>query len=82
MLAIRLTHHARTKMRDRNVTFEDIAHAIERPEITEPHKGKRRYTRDNLCVVVSEEGGIKVVITILLRDTNQWTDADISNRAN
>lgn len=69
--------HARQKMADRHVTWSEVVEAVERPEITEPHNGNRRYSRAGLCVVVAVNG---CVITILLRRTEQWTDEDARTR--
>lgn len=79
-LGIRLTEHARDVMKRRSVTFQQIVDAISQPEIIEPHKGKSRYVKGNLCVVVASSLHGKVIITILLRDPENWTDHDARNR--
>ena len=69
--------HARQKMTDRAVTWAEVVDVVERAELTEPHGGHRRYCRAGLCVVVAENG---CVVTILMRRTDPWTDADVRAR--
>ncbi len=79
-LRIRLPEHARDVMKRRQVSFEQLVEIISNPDIIEPHQGKRRYVKDNLCVVVASSLHGKVVITILLRKNDSWTDNDARNR--
>lgn len=79
--AIRLTRHAREVMAARGVTFDEIAEVLARPEIVEPHQGKRRFVRDGVVVVVAEgHRGEKVVVTVLFRRSEQWTSEDMRRR--
>lgn len=77
---VALTHHARDKMRARKVSFDDVVDAIRNPDITEPHKGKTRFVKGDLVVVCDTRENKYVVVTILLREQNTWTDHDIIQR--
>lgn len=80
-LSLILTEHARQVMKRRAITFETIVSIVRDPSIIEPHDGKKRYVRDDLCVVIAtDKRGFKVVVTILLRVQDQWTDADVRSR--
>ncbi len=79
---VALTHHARRVMAERDVEPEEIAEALRRPDVSEPHEGRRRFTRGPLSVVVAEsaDGRRAVVVTVLLRRRASWSDADARNR--
>lgn len=80
-LSLVLTEHARDVMKRRGITFEQVAEVVQRASIIEPHKGKRRFVRGDLCVVVATDPrGFKTVVTILLRSQDQWSDTDARNR--
>lgn len=79
-LGLRLTNHAREVMKRRNISWDELVEVIERPDIIEPHQGKKRYVKGKLCVVVAPSLHGKVIVTILLRDQNQWSDEDVRKR--
>jgi hypothetical protein len=63
-------------MRRRAVEPEDVADALRDPDIREPHKGRTRYVRGSLAVVVAvDPDGAPVVVTVLLRSGAKWDDA-------
>lgn len=74
---VRFTHHALTVMKRRDISPEEVANALADPQIVEPHQGKRRFVRDGLAVVVAPD---LAIVTILLRSSVQWTDADARAR--
>jgi hypothetical protein len=66
-------------MARRAVTWAEVVEVCEHPTIVEPpFEGRRRYHRGALCVVLGEDG---TVVTVLLREVAQWTDADARARA-
>lgn len=79
-LRIGLTDHARAAMKNRKVSFDQLVDIIKTPDIIEPHKGNERYVKGDLCVVVARQGSRRIVITILLRHQDKWTDDDVANR--
>lgn len=80
-LSLILSDHARDVMKRRSITFETVVDTVKNATIIEPHKGRHRHIKGDLCVVVAkDQRGFKVVVTILLRNQGQWTDADVRNR--
>lgn len=91
-LNIRLSEHAREVMARRQITFDEIAEIIARPKIVTTGNDARypndqpvrKYFGDTLCVVVAEHRGhrevFRTVITVLLREGEQWTDEDAKGR--
>lgn len=77
---IKITKHAFSVMAKRDIDADDIADALRRPEVVEEHEGKLRFTKNGVCVVVAEENGAATVVTVLLRERDQWTDADCRGR--
>lgn len=73
------TKHVVEKMKSRNVTWGDILEVLEHPEtIYGPDdQGRKNYQRGNLCVIA---GNDKAVITVLLRQSNQWNDEEATHR--
>lgn len=77
---LRLTPHALSAMQRRDVEPEEVAEALVHPDCTEPvEKGRRRYVKGPLAVVV-QEGAVPAVVTVLLRQSEQWTDGDMRGR--
>lgn len=79
--SVTLTGHAKTQMRERDVTPEELAKALTHPQVVEPSGRCLRLVRDDLCAVVHmDDGGNAKVVTVLLRQYGQWTDADMRGR--
>lgn len=79
--SVTLTGHAKAKMRDRDVSPEQLALVLTHPQIVEPSRGQIRMVREDLCAVVAlDEDGEATVITILLRQLGQWSDEDMLAR--
>lgn len=79
--SVTLSGHAKAKMRERDIPADDLAEVLLRPQIVEPSRGNLRLIRDDLCAVVDvDEDGAATVITILLRQMDQWTDEDMRAR--
>lgn len=73
------TNHLLEKMRLRNITWAEIIEVLEKPEVTfgPDLRGRKTVQKGDLAVVVSGSGA---VITVLLRDADQWTDEDVRDR--
>ena len=73
------TQHLLEKIKARDVKWAEIMDVIEHPEVVygPDRQGRRNFQRGDLCVVVS---GQKAVITVLIRNLDQWTDEDARNR--
>jgi len=76
------TRHAIDVMSRRGITWADVVRTVERPEVT--YAGSR-YAGDDR--IVHQAGDLAVVttpagcvVTVLLRTTEQWTDADARQR--
>lgn len=79
--SLRLSAHAKEKMRTRDIGPEELAEVLTKPQIVEPSAGRLRMVRDDLCAVVATDTeGNATVVTILLRQLDQWTDDDMVNR--
>lgn len=76
--SLRFTKHARAKMIERGVTYEEIVEVLTRPHVTEPHEGAVRYVRGDLVAVVAADA--PVLITVLLRRQGRWTSEDARRR--
>lgn len=74
------SEHARTKMKLRSITIEEVFDTILAYEKTDREDSKKRYFKGNLCVVVAEGRRRDTVVTVLLNEFEQWTDADARNR--
>jgi hypothetical protein len=72
--------HARTKMKLRNVTLEEVFDTILAYEKTDREGNQKRYFKGALCVVVAEGRRRDRVVTVLLNEFEQWTDEDARNR--
>lgn len=73
------TPHLVEKLKVRDVTWGSVLECLEHPEVVygPDHRGRSNYQKGDLCVVASREGA---VVTVLLRDENQWSDEDARNR--
>lgn len=73
------TDHLREKMKARNVTWAEIVDILEHPEVSfgPDFKDKRVLQKGDLAVVVGRDNA---VITVLLRDADQWTDEQAASR--
>ncbi len=75
------TKHLLEQMENRAVTWGEIIDVVEKPEVTfgPDHLGRKSVQRGNLCVVVARDGA---VLTVLLRQGEQWTNDDAKGRGN
>lgn len=80
LATLKVTPHARTAMRDRDVRPEEVIAVLREPEIVEQHEGRERYVRRGLVAVVAWDGAVPVLVTVLLREGRQWTDGDARRR--
>lgn len=73
------TAHAVEKMNSRNVKWGDILDTIDHPEVTygPDDRGRIVYQRLDLGVVVGKDDA---VITVLLRQEDDWVDDDVRGR--
>lgn len=76
---LEFTDHVREKMQLRAVSKEEVFQIVRNPEVVT--RGDRHaLMRGNLTVVLEPNGKRWRVITILLREQEQWSDADARNR--
>lgn len=73
------TRHVVEKMNARNITWAEILEIVEKPEVTfgPDTRGRKVLQKDDLAVVVGSDNAI---VTVLLRDEDQWTDEDARKR--
>lgn len=75
--------HALEVCRRRGVSRETVTKMIADPEVTQQAKdGRTRYWRGNLCAVVAQDEGSDnlILVTVLLRQEDEWTDEDVAER--
>lgn len=78
---VRVTAHAREVLLRRAIPWQEVAEALDRPEVTEPHEGRRRHVRRGLVAVLAEpESARPVLVTVLLREASPWDDAACRRR--
>lgn len=66
---LRCTPHLLAKLRERDIAPEEVAECLRRPDVIEPHMGRRRFVRGSLVVVVAHDGAL---ITVLIRSRTAW----------
>lgn len=73
------TKHAREQMEARNVTWGEIVDIVEKPEVVygPDQRGRKICQRGDLSVVVGGDGAI---VTVLLREVEQWDDNQVALR--
>lgn len=73
------TRHLVEKMNSRSVTWGEILEVINQPEATygPDNRGRVNYQKGRLCVVVDK---YDAVVTVLLRQEEQWDDAQARAR--
>lgn len=72
------TPHFLAAMRARDIDAAEVADCLRRPDIIEPHEGRRRYVKNGLVVVVAHDGAL---VTALLRSRETWDNAAVRARA-
>lgn len=81
-----LSGHAREKMIERGVTFQEIEDVIRYPEIVTPDSygpGRRKFMRGDITVVVApgaRDPEALVVVTVLWFKQEQWTSEQMRDR--
>lgn len=67
-------------MRERDVTWGEIVDTVNKPETVygPDERGRKIHQRGQLAVVVGRDGA---VVTVLLRQGEQWTNEDAKARA-
>jgi len=69
--------HFLEKKEKRGVSWDTIREIVEKPSVIETAGvGRRRLSKDGVAIVISA-GSPTVLITILLRQQDQWTDEDV-----
>jgi hypothetical protein len=73
------TKHAIETMEARNVSWGEIVSVVENPDVVygPDQRGRKVVQRDDLTVVLGGDGAI---VTVLLREVNEWTDEDARGR--
>jgi hypothetical protein len=77
---LEFTDHARQKMALRSISKEDVFQIIRDPEVVTRSDDQHTLMRGALTVALAPFGKRWRVITVLLREQEQWTDADARNR--
>lgn len=73
------TPHLIERLRKRNITWAEVVDILDKPDVVygpDP-QGRRTMQKNDLCVVVSDKGA---VITVLLRQDEQWNDEEVRQR--
>lgn len=73
------TRHVIDQMKARDISWAEVVEIVEYPETSygPDNRGRIVYQKHDLSVVTGRDGG---VITVLLRNTEQWTNEDAKNR--
>jgi hypothetical protein len=73
------TKHVREQMDVRDVTWGEIVDCVDHSEVIygPDHRGRKIYQKGELGVVVGNDGAI---VTVLLRERQQWTDEQMRER--
>lgn len=73
------TKHALETMTERDITWGEVQDVILKPEVTygPDRSGRTVMQRGKISVVVARD---MAVITVLLRQEEQWTNADARSR--
>lgn len=77
---LKLTGHARKAMLERGVSIADLAGVLSRPEIVEPHEGRRRFVKGDLVAVIADDATGPVLVTVLWRRPDRWTSGEMRRR--
>lgn len=78
---LEITDHARHAMQLRRVSKDEVLEIIANPEVTDRKSdGSKRYFKDRLCVVTRERSFKIVILTVLYRYGDKWTDEDVRKR--
>lgn len=80
--------HFLEKKEARGVEWSEILDILKNPSVVENHLGKWRYVKGDLAIVVANPfvssmgqiGASPVLVTILLRRDEKWTDEDVKSR--
>lgn len=75
-------------MAERGVTWPEVAAIVQFPQVTytqtmyrgRPVSNQTVYQRGKLAAIVAESEHSLTVITVLLRQSEQWTNDDARNR--
>lgn len=73
------TPHLMKRLKDRNITWAEIVEILDSPEnVYGPDfQGRKVMQKGDLSIVVGPQGA---VITVLLRQEDQWNDEAMRNR--
>ena len=80
-LPISFSEHARRVMRARGVGVAEVFDVLTGADVVEVTTKGERYARGTLTVVTARERGRRIVVTVLLRSRDPWTDEDARHRA-
>jgi arginyl-tRNA synthetase len=71
--------HFLAKREARGVDWQTVRLALEKPSVVEQNgDGRARYVRGDIAIVVQGYSTDRpVLITVLLRQQDQWTDEDV-----
>lgn len=78
---LEFSDHARQKMALRSVSKEEVFRIVRRPEIIHRTNTGHTLMCGNLSVILAAQaGGRWCVVTVLLREQNDWGDGDARAR--
>ena len=77
---LRISDHARQKMKLRRITIDEVMEIRQFPQFTDLKGNDRRYYLIDLCIVVAEGRHVDTVKTVLFRVGKRWSDEDVRNR--
>lgn len=77
-----LSNHAIEMMASRKITWDQVRLTVTDPQVTYGSRGDQMFQRGDIAVVTTRplSDGARLVKTVLLRNTKQWTDTDARNR--
>lgn len=78
---LEFSDHARQKMALRSISKEDVFQIVRSPEVVARSNGEHKLMRGDLTAVLGPaRGGRWCVITVLLRESEQWDDEAARSR--
>lgn len=75
-------NHAVRAMTNRNVSITDVEKALTQPEVVwgPDHRGRYNFGHGDICVVANPGEERVVIVTVLWREQQQWTDEEMRRR--
>jgi len=74
--------HAIASMASREITWAQVIDTVETADVVYDSRGNQMFQKGDIAVVTTRplSDGVLLVITVLLRQTTQWSNDDARNR--